>query len=101
MIRPLKLLDEEIRRLVEIEFEMARKGIPSFKGAGQGEFRIQYNIKNENDFALGWAIGSIQSGFLLHYYGKFNKLPTGEEEMEMVAMLKKKAKELQDFCNAV
>jgi hypothetical protein len=61
-------------------------------------FVNKWNLKNKHDFALGWALGSIQGGFILHCK---QYPPSDKEESELIAMLKKKIKEMEDFYNAI
>ena len=96
------VLDSELLELIDIEMEMAREGIPSFKGMGLNEkFRADFDLGHENDFALGWCLGSIESGFLLHYYEKHSKFPEGEDFFKFLEILKKKVNQYQEFCNGV
>lgn len=95
-------LDNELLELIDMEMERAREGIPSFKGMGLNEnFRSDFDLENENDFALGWCLGSIESGFLLNYFSKYSKFPEDDDFFQFLGILKKKIKDYQEFCNGV
>ena len=82
--------------------EKAREGIPSFKGTGKSEFfKSNFDLEEENDFALGWCLGSIESGFILHYYAKYKKFPDNDHFFEFLEVLKQKVNEFQEFCRGV
>ena len=73
-------LTKEMLDLLDAEIEMARQGIPSFKKMGVNkEFRNKWKLDDENDFSFGWALGSIQAGFLMHYVSAYKKFPSDEE----------------------
>jgi len=56
----------------------------------------EWNIKNEADFALGWAIGSVITNFT-HYYIAFHKVPLNKEGLDQsTEIITKRIREIKE-----
>jgi hypothetical protein len=87
-------LDLEDRGLLDSLIDNMVKKLPDFVRAFRAEER-KYQIKNEEDFMLGWAHGRITATFSAFRISKKGQSLTVEEANQVERILQKRMGELR------
>ncbi len=58
--------------------------------------RKEWQIQNDGDFALGWALGTIFNDFAFYYSNIRQSKPNQEEMDEAIEIISKRVRELKE-----
>ena len=84
------------RGFLEQQIDQAIEGIPKIMKSLRDNLKTRYMIKNEHDFALGYAISQVYHIFGLYFLDKWNRRPTETEEDEITNHIDKRVAEMRD-----
>ena len=93
------ILDEKTRGRLEQIIDNSIQSTPNIvKLLFNQQVRKRWSIENQNDFSLGFALGTIQNEFWTQFYNEYGRKPYQEELLEISDIIFKRVPEI---CNAI
>ncbi len=91
---PLSTLDRgQLEKIIDHVISQAGIDVKTYR---KPEFKKELMIQREEDFALGWALGTIVANFS-NYFGLANRrMITLEEVVEVMKIVKMRIREIRD-----
>ncbi len=90
-------LSIEDRGLLEKNIDSEIEGIKAVINIARNELnKKEWEIRNEADFALGWAIGSISANFTHNYVDLHHAPPSKEEVSQATEIITKRIREIKE-----
>jgi hypothetical protein len=83
----------KLEKLIDVNVETTHHIVKVFHGPSQ---KARFQIKNEDDFALGIALGAIYSAFSVIFSSMHERHPDEEERLEIGDIIFKRIPEIRE-----
>jgi hypothetical protein len=91
------VLDPRTRGTLEQIIDSFIQIIPNFvKPLFDPQQRVRWHIQNQNDFSIGFSLGSICSIFLNYFHSIYGRYPNKDEILEAMDIIHRRTAEIRD-----